>query len=178
MGSLERKLQERRDYFAAFKEMALKQVKWRASRYNYIGFKNAIKQLRLSNPNLDTTRVYPNKVVAGRVIRDPEDDDPAVKIGKMPKNFGEKGYESGGDDDFPWFPNEVVPLPGGDNSGTENAPSSGEVAAQGVTEKEPTTENNAADDNSANAAGESAPASKGVEEAPSATTTVDASAAV
>ena len=41
----------------------------------------------------------------------------------MPDNFDLDGYESQGDEDFPWFPNMVVPLPG-ESAPTGVAPSS------------------------------------------------------
>lgn len=78
------------------------QLKWRASLYNYLGFKNAIAQLKLRIPGLDASGICPNKIVDGRTIRDPLTTDPALKIPLMLEKFGEKGYESDGEPDFPW----------------------------------------------------------------------------
>ena len=41
----------------------------------------------------------------------------------MPDNFDLDGYESQGDEDFPWFPNMEVPL-SGELAPTDAAPSS------------------------------------------------------
>jgi len=50
----------------------------------------------------------------------------------MPDNFDLDGYESQGDEDFPWFPNMEVPLPG-EAAPTGAAPSSDAgVGASGV----------------------------------------------
>jgi len=44
VASLNEELQQEKDKFKALCSLAVRQVKWRGSRYNYIGFKNAIAQ--------------------------------------------------------------------------------------------------------------------------------------
>ena len=98
----------------------------------------------------------------------------------MPENYAVKGYEFGGDDDFPWFPNEVVPLLGEEGQGVADAstPRDGEVSARGDDDEGPAADcvamgDNAADDVAGDAADENAPTGEGIEGAPSATITED-----
>ena len=50
----------------------------------------------------------------------------------MPDNFDLDGYEPQGDEDFPWFPNMEIPLPGEAALSTAAPLSDAGVGAQGV----------------------------------------------
>jgi len=156
-------LRESQENFKALGAMALRQVKWRGSRYNYAGFKNAIAQLRLRNPNLDVTGICPNKVVEGRLIRDPINTDAIANIPRMPSKYDLEGYKSDGDEDFPWFPDTEVPPLGEDAPAETVPPAAPGVGASGVVAQE--VEANVLSGENA----EDAPSAVTTESAPSAT---------
>ena len=180
VADLKAEVQTRKDAYAALKELAMRQIKWRGSRYNYLGFKNAIQQLRLRNPNLDISGICLNKIVEGRLIQDPTDSDPTVKIPRMSENYALKDYESKGDEDFPWFKDCVVPLPGdgdqgaanavvpGDEDGNAHTTEGGDNAADRAVETD-----DAANEVAGDAAGDGALAGDATEETPAADTVED-----
>ena len=118
------------DHMALKTEMAeqARRHRWENTRVGYSNFKNAVKQLRLVNPNLDTTGICPNKFVfGGNVIRDwnEETDPPDSPFADMPEDYGTIGYQSEGDADFPYYEGPYYP-PGCDGSaGTSGPPPPG-----------------------------------------------------
>lgn len=71
-------------------------VDWSCKCFGYRCFKNAVKQLHLRNPHLETTSIFPNKFIFGDVISDHNlgTDPPEEDIPPPSPTFGIALYES------------------------------------------------------------------------------------
>lgn len=65
VANLEGSLKAKDDTSASYKAKIGGLIRLRSSRYNYVGFHNAVAQLLVRHLGLDVTGIYPNKLVDG-----------------------------------------------------------------------------------------------------------------
>lgn len=134
----------------AYKKEVGRQLRWRSSRYNYVGFKNVVAQLKICNPGLNVSGICPNKLVVGNSIRDPQKSYSALKISPMLENFECDDYSFEEDPNFPWFSDWDAASSDGDGGETVGMEGSG---GQDVKNVETAEDANEGADDAANECG-------------------------